>query len=390
VSTPTSLELPDGVRRVTVDTERGGFAALEALPASGSCEWETALLVPGYTGSKEDFIAILDQLADRGRRVVAIDIRGQFETPGADDPHGYSAQALGADILAVLAATRAGHLLGHSYGGLIAREALLTSTASACIGPGGIESFTLMSSGPGALDGPRAAELCDMLTALGVQDGRTPVAAELRAGVAQLWRAYLEPRAVAAGVPNPIVAFLGRRMLSNDPAGLVLMARHMLTAPDRTGELAGLAGLAGLPMLVLYGENDNSWSPAAQEDMARRLKATRVCIPEAAHSPAVEAPATTASALTRFWDAAEAAAALQSAGRRLSLDRLDAVPRPPGHGGRRALRAVPQVVTPAAGRARARREHLVVAIGGQAVTQPLIGRRALLRDVLGPAQVPGE
>jgi hypothetical protein len=49
--------------------------------------------------------------------------------------------------------------------------------------------------------------------------------------------------------------------------------------------------------------------------MARRLGASRVCIPEAAHSPAVEAPATTASALTRFWDAAEAATALQAAGR---------------------------------------------------------------------------
>ncbi len=39
--------------------------------------------------------------------------------------------------------------------------------------------------------------------------------------------------------------------------------------------------------------------------MARRLRARRVCIPGAAHSPAVEAPATTASALTTFWEAAE-------------------------------------------------------------------------------------
>jgi len=45
----------------------------------------------------------------------------------------------------------------------------------------------------------------------------------------------------------------------------------------------------------------------AQENMARRLGARRLCIPAAVHSPAVEAPATTASALTQFWDAAEAA-----------------------------------------------------------------------------------
>jgi len=92
-------------------------------------------------------------------------------------------------------------------------------------------------------------------------------------------------------------------MLSNDPYGLVLMARHMLTAADRTAELARLDQI---PMLVIYGENDNAWSPAAQENMARRLGACRLCIPAAVHSPAVEAPATTAGALTQFWDAAEA------------------------------------------------------------------------------------
>ena len=80
MSTPTSLELPDGVRRTTIRTARGAFAALEAAPASGVCERDAALLVPGYTGSKEDFLAILDLLADDSRHVVAIDMRGQFET----------------------------------------------------------------------------------------------------------------------------------------------------------------------------------------------------------------------------------------------------------------------------------------------------------------------
>jgi pimeloyl-ACP methyl ester carboxylesterase len=107
-------------------------------------------------------------------------------------------------------------------------------------------------------------------------------------------------------VPGPIVAFLAKRMLGNDPNGLVHMARHLLTAPDRTAELARLDRI---PMLVLYGEDDNSWSPGTQEAMARRLGACRVCIPAAAHSPAVEAPATTAAALTRFWDEAEIAPA---------------------------------------------------------------------------------
>ncbi len=313
MSTPTSLDLPDGVRRTTIRTARGAFAALEAVPASGVCEREAALLVPGYTGSKEDFLAILDLLADDSRRVVAIDMRGQFETPGADDPGGYAAAALGADIIAIMHATGARHLVGHSYGGLIGREAVLAGASSAGTGSTSkIVSFTLMSSGPAALNGPRAKELRAMLALLGVEAGpgdgqrhdATPDPAALRAGISGLWQAHLEPQAVAAGVPGHIVAFLGRRMLSNDPDGLILMARHMLTAPDRTAELARLDQI---PVLIIYGEDDNSWSPAAQENMARRLGARRLCIPAAVHSPAVEAPATTASALTQFWDAAEAA-----------------------------------------------------------------------------------
>jgi pimeloyl-ACP methyl ester carboxylesterase len=297
VSTPHSLDLPDGVRRITIHTSRGAFAGLQAMPASGVCERDAALLVPGYTGSKEDFLAILDLLADDSRQVVAIDMRGQFETAGPDDPDGYAAAALGADLLAVMHATGARHLVGHSYGGLIGREAVLGGTGAA------FASFTLMSSGPAALTGPRARELRAMLAALGVSDDGQPDQAALRAGIDELWRAHLEPQALAAGVPASVVAFLGRRMRGNDPHGLILMAAHMLAAPDRTAELARLDQL---PVLVIYGENDNAWSPAAQENMARRLRARRLCIPAAVHSPAVEAPATTASALTQFWDGAEA------------------------------------------------------------------------------------
>jgi pimeloyl-ACP methyl ester carboxylesterase len=318
VSTPSALELPAGVRRTTIRTARGAFAALEAIPASGVCEREAALLVPGYTGSKEDFIAILDLLADGSRQVVAIDQRGQFETAAAAEPSGYAAAALGADVLAVMRETGARHLAGHSYGGLIGREAALAE------GGAGFASFTLMSSGPAALTGPRARELRAMLAALGIPGaGEAPGdggqfeggqfdsgqfeggqfhRTALRASVAEIWHAHLEPQAVAAGVPGPIVAFLGERILASDPVGLVLMARHMLAAPDRTAELAQL----NLPLLVIYGEDDNAWSPAAQEEMAQRLGARRLCIPAAMHSPAVEAPATTASALTQFWDAAEA------------------------------------------------------------------------------------
>jgi pimeloyl-ACP methyl ester carboxylesterase len=288
VSTPTSLDLPEGTRPGTVTTARGVFAVLDAEPAAGPCERGTALLVPGYTGSKEDFITLLGQLAAAGRRVVAVDLRGQYQTPGPDDADAYDPVELGADIAALAGVTQATHLLGHSFGGLVAREAVLGGYAPA--------SLTLLSSGPGALPGPRAEELHGML---GFIDGTPP--ARLGDKLAQLWQAKLKPQAVAAGAAAPIVAFLEARMLANNPTGLVTMAAHLLKAEDKTGDLAALA----IPTFVLYGEDDNAWPAAQQRDMAVRLNAERSCIPGAAHNPNVEAPATTAHALTTFWNAAE-------------------------------------------------------------------------------------
>jgi pimeloyl-ACP methyl ester carboxylesterase len=288
MSTPSSLELPEGTRRATVTTERGEFAVLDAVPAAGPCELGTALLVPGYTGSKEDFIAILGQLAAAGRRVIAVDQRGQYQTAGPDDPDAYDPRELGADITALFEATKGTHLLGHSFGGLVAREAVLGGCSPA--------SLTLLSSGPAALPGPRAGVIQLILSYL---DG-TPAEA-LHAKVAEIWSSILKPEAVAAGVAHPVMTFLEERMLASNPTGLVTMAAHLLKAEDKTAELAA----RGIPTFVLYGENDNAWPTAAQREMASVLNAERTCIPGAAHNPNVEAPATTAHALTEFWNAAE-------------------------------------------------------------------------------------
>jgi pimeloyl-ACP methyl ester carboxylesterase len=286
---------------VTIQTSRGAFAALEALPATGVCERSPALLVPGYTGSKEDFLAVIGLLADAGRRVVAIDMRGQYETPAAADAGAYSLAELAADVAVIADAVAARdaaagygqpqlHLMGHSFGGLVAREVVLAGPASA-------RSLTLMSSGPGALSGPREA---DLRAVLAVLDGLP--AAELSGQVKRLWDAALEPAAVADGTPPDVVEFLRTRMLATCPVGLRAMGWILLTCPDRTQRLRRATDA---PLLVVYGENDDAWAPAIQETMAERLDADRVCIPGAVHSPAVEAPETTASTLTRFWNAAE-------------------------------------------------------------------------------------
>ncbi|MET8868050.1 alpha/beta hydrolase [Nonomuraea sp. NPDC004580] len=285
MSTPRFLDLPPGVAPQKIETPQGTFAALEAVPVSGVVERWPALLVPGLTGSKEDFIAVLMTLAQSGRRVVAIDLRGQYETPGPDDPAAYTCAALGADVDALAQVVGDGdpvHLVGHSFGGLVAREAVIDGRTK-------FASFTLMSSGPGPIEGRRA------------NAGKKIMEEAPTLGLEHVWRSRFEPEALADDVPDDIVDFLRKRLLANSPVGLSRMAEQVLTTRDRTDELREIE----IPTLVLYGEHDDGWPPDAQSDMAARLGADCVVVPGAVHSPAVEAPETTAAALVRFWNAAE-------------------------------------------------------------------------------------
>jgi pimeloyl-ACP methyl ester carboxylesterase len=242
----------------------------------------TAVLVPGFTGSKEDFIAILAPLTEQGWRVVAYDQRGQHETPGTHTDS-YSLEALAEDLLAVIASVSDGpaHVVGHSFGGLVAREAVL-------VRPEAVRSLTLMDSGPGGVDGP-TAEIAQVFAA-----------ALESMPIHDVWDAKVAYDA-AQGLHLPadanLAEFLRTRFVGNDPLGLAAFARLLVTAPDRTAELCR----TGCPVLVLYGENDDAWSPALQTDMAQRLRARRVAIEGAGHSPAAEAPERTAQVLGEFW-----------------------------------------------------------------------------------------
>ena len=136
----------------------------------------------------------------------------------------------------------------------------------------------------------RIARLYDPWSASVVEDVEFYVAEATRSG-----GPVLELGVGTGRIAVPI-ALAGIRVVGVDSSdGMLEVAR----------ERAALAGVEGLPIMVLYGENDDAWPPAAQERMARRLSAHRVCIPGAGHSPAVEAPETTASTLTAFWRTAE-------------------------------------------------------------------------------------
>jgi pimeloyl-ACP methyl ester carboxylesterase len=264
----------------------GRAGPLAALDTGGEALRGTVLMVAGYTGSKEDFAPLLAPLAEAGYRVVALDQRGQYESPGPDDPSAYSVAELGLDVVAVAGVLREEsgeplHLVGHSFGGLVSRAAVLAD-------PAAFSSLTLLGSGPSELTGRRA----DLLDHLG------PL---LDAGGVRLVHETLEQVAMtdpkAQAVPAPTREFYSRRFLRNSDAGLRGMAAAMLSEPDRVADLAA----TGVPVLVAHGEADDAWLPHVQADMAERLGARHEVINNSIHSPAVENPPRTLEVLLDFW-----------------------------------------------------------------------------------------
>jgi pimeloyl-ACP methyl ester carboxylesterase len=268
----------------------GGAGPLAALD-TGPGDEGTVLMVAGYTGSKEDFAPLLAPLSASGYRVVVMDQRGQYESPGPDDPDRYSVAELAEDVVGVarvLVAESGGpvHLLGHSFGGLVARGAVLAA-------PVLFRSFTLLGSGPAQLTGGRA-ELLDHMTPL-LDAGGVALVHETMEQVAMT-----DPKAQA--VPAPTREFYARRFLRNSEAGLRGMAAAMLAEPDRVEELKA----TGLPVLVAHGEADDAWMPHVQSDMASRLGARYEAIEDSIHSPAVENPPKTIAVLCDFWSSVPA------------------------------------------------------------------------------------
>jgi len=281
VSVPPSLQLPAEARPARLPVASGDLAALVAQPPQDVPPSPPVLLVPGYTGSKEDFLPILGPLARAGHRTVAIDMRGQHESGGPEDPAAYTIAALAKDVAEVLAALGSpAHLVGHSFGGLVCRQVVLDGQRPL--------TLTLMGSGPGALSGPRAA-LVEIMRPI-LDEGGVAALAAAADGANRANPKY-------ADVAPDVMAFLHRRLLGSPAAALRTKGEQLVTAADDTDRLRD----TGVPVLVVHGEADDAWPPAEQKLMAERLGAAYVAIPDSVHSPACEAPHATVEALRDFW-----------------------------------------------------------------------------------------
>lgn len=308
MSRPSTLDLPEHASARRLDTARGSFAVLDAAPVLGAPSRRSpegtdrprgsALLVPGFTGSKEDFLDLLGPLSAAGFRVVAADGRGQYESGGPRDEAAYAQRELAADVNALGAALAAEqpagtplHVLGHSLGGHIVRAALLAEEARRVPW----SSVALMSSGPAEITADqqlRTQLLIDHLPKVDMDAAwRTMRALDARRAGSP------EDPGEPEGEPQWLADFLHRRWVGTVPEQLIATARQLMTEPDRVAELAALP----LPKLVLSGEVDYAWPVPLLDEMALRLGARRVVVKGAEHSPNAEKPAETAAALVAFW-----------------------------------------------------------------------------------------
>lgn len=254
----TQVTLPSGRARLAVDY------VLADQPTAA------IVLSHGYTGSKEDFWAMLPLLAERGLNSFAFDKRGQNES-ASDGPFGLDDYALDtielSNQLPGNDARLPVHLLGHSWGGLEAARVVVGE-------PSRFASVTFLCTGPAGFgDRPERRQLADSLAHL---------------SVAELW----EQQHPGGDSQTPVESFLKQRFLNGNRASLAAMTEIVLDTLDQVDAVHR----TGVPALVFRGEADDAWPHEVQDDMADRLGTTVQVVP-GAHSPNFEAPAALVDAL---------------------------------------------------------------------------------------------
>ncbi len=234
-----------------------------------------AILIHGFTGSKEDFDYMAPLLAERGYRTFTFDNRGAHESAHTTRPGAYTVDSMAQDVLELSAhyGLSKPHLFGHSLGGVIAQRVASKSADQ-------FASLTLMCSGPSPMPAPKFAT-----TMLETLDGRS---------MDVLWREEVE------GWYKDHLRFdlMKKRWLASDWRALISLANELMNFSSLVPQIAG----SGIPTHVLYGESDDAWPPAMQDQMAHDLGAHLSVIKDAGHCPNEDQPAATADATAHYWD----------------------------------------------------------------------------------------
>ena len=268
-----------------------GTPAISAASAPGAAGENRALLVPGYTGSKEDYAPVLPFLGEAGWDTLAYSQRGQG---GSAAPVGLGAYGMSdfvGDLIAVAEAwagtTGRVHLVGHSFGGIVARAAVVAR-------PDLFASVTLFCSGRAVHDRMNALTILDPLpTGPGARQ--------------QVLRAYFPDM----NFDEPGVGwaeFQRVRALDTASENLVGIARILSQLRPDTPALAA----TGVPVHVLYGDQDELWPPSWYAEEAADLGARESIIRGGAHSAQLQFPQQWADLARAFWAEVESGALVWS------------------------------------------------------------------------------
>lgn len=258
---------PPGTERTTFDAPSGELARVALGPATGP----RVVLVPGATGSKEDFVLMMPLFAAAGYRVESFDLAGQYESwnagPWNSRPRraGYDERLFLDDLLAILDAGDGGtHVLGYSFAGTLAALALLER-------PDRFASLTLLSAPPEPGQAFRGIKRVGPVSAF-----TTP-----RQGAAlMMWGI----RNNLNRVPPRRLAFVRERFALTRRESVDDIIGLMMQTPDVR---VGLAA-APVPKLVAVGEHD-LWPRELHARFAQRIGATFAVYPTG-HSPCETAP----------------------------------------------------------------------------------------------------
>jgi pimeloyl-ACP methyl ester carboxylesterase len=251
------------------------------------------VLVHGFGGAKEDFADHVETLAST-HRVVTFDLRGHGSSDHPEDAAAYTLDRLALDLLCVVDAVELEtfRLLGHSMGGMAARRAVLAH-------PERVDAFVLMDTSPGRIAGLDSG-LIDLAAEIALNDGMD----ELRRVLDEFspldtpaYTRLLEER------PD-YKEFQDRKWEALSP----VMWATLVLAIDRQPDQTLLLSTITCPTLVMVGELDANFVPAAETMAAAIPGAQLVVIPEAGHSPQFENPSVWIAALTRFLDDVESRA----------------------------------------------------------------------------------
>ncbi len=229
------------------------------------------LCVHGFTGSKEDFEPVLDTLAAE-RRVVTVDLPGHGGTPGPDDPAAYGLEAAAGWVLRAADTLQLGecHLLGHSLGGLIVQRAAAAASQR-------LRSLILADTGLGAQREERAAH--KIRIAVTTRD------AGLETALAVAREPVGDPSPRSIDEDPERQAFERSRFLALNPAAVIGEVRALISAAPLGAFLRGI----DIPVLVLHGEDDESWTATEQALLVASVAgAEHAVIADAAHSPQLE------------------------------------------------------------------------------------------------------